>query len=352
MLPTHPRLLPLLSVMLVLLTGHGDRAAVTASLLGVSQDAAGAATLSRETLEKLELVIAKSYHDPGFDRTALLHLLLNVAGGFNRLGEFDKAEKYGREALGIARKQKLRLQEATALNRLGLVHRGRGDHREALENFEGALAIIESLEKADQDVAHHRVPLLNNLALLQMEFGRHAAAADNFKKAAALARELLPKAQGQRGVVLKEDLARVLLNGANALDSLGETTLALDAAMEARQTSQEIQDRIGEADVLHFLGYVRNRRGEYAGAEPVLKEALQIQRELGDRTGQASALASLGFAYSRTDRLAESERMYRDALKLEPRGGRSSLATRLNLATVLVAQGRPAEADIVYIDTV
>ena len=214
-----------------------------------------------------------------------------------------------------------------------------------------ALKIVESLQNEGQDVAHRRVPILHNLGLLQMEFGRSAPAAAYFNQAAALARELLPKAQGQRAVVLKEDLARILLNSAQALDSLGETKLALERAAEAGQVSKEIKDRIGEGDVLVFQGYLRNNRGDYANAESVLKEALQIQRELGDRSGQSRALASLGFTYSRTNRPADAEQMYREALKLEGRGGRSNLATRLNLATILVAQHRTAEAESEYVET-
>ena len=57
---------------------------------------------------------------------------------------------------------------------------------------------------------------------------------------------------------------------------------------------RDLGDRLGQANVLSYLGSGRAMTGDYPGAARAHTEALDICRDLGDRTGQADALNELG----------------------------------------------------------
>jgi tetratricopeptide (TPR) repeat protein len=102
----------------------------------------------------------------------------------------------------------------------------------------------------------------------------------------------------------------------------------------------------GIANVLHSLGIVASRQGNYAAARTLYAQSLTIYRELGHKRGIANVLHSLGM-------IASSEGDYAAACKLNEQslaihrelGNRRGIANMLEaIAALAAAQGRPERA--------
>ena len=90
------------------------------------------------------------------------------------------------------------------------------------------------------------------------------------------------------------------LGQANALNDLGfvrrltgDYLGASQAHEMALEMYRELGNRLGQANALHQLGEARRLIGDYAGAAQVLEAALDISRDLGSRLGQANAVTIL-----------------------------------------------------------
>ena len=62
----------------------------------------------------------------------------------------------------------------------------------------------------------------------------------------------------------------------------------------AVEVAGQCADRLGQANALNDLGFVRRLTGDYLGASQAHEMALEMYRELGNRLGQANALNNLG----------------------------------------------------------
>ncbi|WP_327146783.1 tetratricopeptide repeat protein [Nocardia sp. NBC_01327] len=91
------------------------------------------------------------------------------------------------------------------------------------------------------------------------------------------------------------------LGQANALISLGymrrfngDRFEATDAHQQALALYEELGNRLGEANALHHLGVMRRDRGEFGPGTDLLQQSLIIYREIGNRLGEASVLHTIG----------------------------------------------------------
>ncbi|MFI8991077.1 ATP-binding protein [Streptomyces antimycoticus] len=79
------------------------------------------------------------------------------------------------------------------------------------------------------------------------------------------------------------------------LSQQGPWYQALTLHQGAAKAAHHANDRLGEADALQDLGWVRRVTGDYAGAGELGGQVLELYRTLGDRLGEADALQDLGW---------------------------------------------------------
>ncbi|MEO7194966.1 MAG: tetratricopeptide repeat protein [Pseudonocardiaceae bacterium] len=129
------------------------------------------------------------------------------------------------------------------------------------------------------------------------------------------------------------------LGEADALTQLGFVRYLTDDYLGATQVLEQalgvcrdIGDRLGEANALHYLGRVRRLTGDYPGATQTQEQALGIYRDLGDRNGEASTLNHLGDVLEGTDDYLGATPVLEQALALyRDFGDRLGEANALNI---------------------
>ncbi|MEM9293813.1 MAG: serine/threonine-protein kinase [Acidobacteriota bacterium] len=121
----------------------------------------------------------------------------------------------------------------------------------------------------------------------------------------------------------------------------------------SRQLDSAFQDEPEvRAELLLKVGEVYARLGDYDQAERLLEESLQLQRELGGEPDRrlATVLSDLGMVHYQTGDLESAERRLAESIALRRQlGEEENLIKPLNnLAGILMAQDRYAEAEVIY----
>ena len=84
---------------------------------------------------------------------------------------------------------------------------------------------------------------------------------------------------------------------------------------DALELYRDLDDRLGQAHALNYLGIAQNVSDDYPAAEDTLADALKLYRDLGHRLGQAEVLNNLGDSYAISDP-AQARAHYEQALEI------------------------------------
>jgi diguanylate cyclase (GGDEF)-like protein len=180
------------------------------------------------------------------------------------LGEHASALSYGLKALEISRALGLRVQEASVLDSLAMIHAASGDRDEAVRQHAEALTIAR---EAGDEVLESTV--LNNSAIVLLERGEPAR------------------------------------------------------ALQAGEQGLEIARRLGlyeqQVAVSDTLGQILRRLGEPARAEKVLGDALAMAASAGQELGAAYCHLSLGSTYLAQGDAPRAQANFRQSLEAATR---------------------------------
>jgi CHAT domain-containing protein/Tfp pilus assembly protein PilF len=97
---------------------------------------------------------------------------------------------------------------------------------------------------------------------------------------------------------------------------LGEAEQFADALRRALAILERVADRRGQAAVLNEIGAAKRASKEPLQAVPIYERAVGIRHEAGDRWGEAQLLNNIGFIYARTGQMRTALKYYGDALTL------------------------------------
>ncbi|MAG58631.1 MAG: hypothetical protein CMJ83_20270 [Planctomycetes bacterium] len=242
-----------------------------------------------------------------------------IGDAYRQLSRFKQAEEQLERALALARKQEDKKLEASALAKLGAVYVQAGRPTEAVGPLEDALACIEGTV-GDEAV---RLELWNLLGVARFYLGELDAAIAWHKRALARRREL-----GEFTAV-----GESLVNLGNAELQLGRTERACEVWTEARALFREHSpDHAYLGTALSNLGWIRQRKGDFSGAEELFQEALEVLKRSYDEESPALAgtLRKLALLAVRTSDFETADaRFLRTAELLTREGDRLDLAGTL-----------------------
>ncbi len=173
--------------------------------------------------------------------------------------------------------------EASTLDNLGRAWSDMGDGKQALDNFNQALAIFRNLGERNGEAL-----VLNDTGPAFAALGQKQKALDAYKQAIALWREVGNR-QGE---------ALTLNNIGRLYNDLGEHQTALDYYNQALPMWREVGNRSGEALALSDMGRAYADLGQPAKAVDFQTQALPIYRQTGSRRGEAMVLNNLGRDHS------------------------------------------------------
>jgi len=257
-------------------------------------------------------------------------LLLNNLGiAEHRAGDLENAERHLRAAAAAPR------ASGAVMNNLAILLREKGDHGGAAQAFRAALRI-------DPDRADIHV----NAGETMLKNGHPAEAAGAFRRAIALGAPgadvhlYLGTALGQTGDLAGalrafEDADEEAPGRTETWENIGTTLRRMgrtEEAIAAFRKALEIDGK--DATAWNGLGVALGEANRLREAEQALSQAALLDTRSGD------ALNNLGVLYHKGGRDVEAERVFRASLERQP----DAPQTHGNLAAVLAALGRPAEA--------
>jgi tetratricopeptide (TPR) repeat protein len=121
---------------------------------------------------------------------------------------------------------------------------------------------------------------------------------------------------------------------------------AEEAFEQALRLFQEAGVTVYAARVLNWLGLVRWRKGDLAGAEQVLREAVRMLKPIEDRGTLVESQRTLAQVLLEQGKVDEAERYAIESRRtVGPRDQSSRATTRVALGLVRAAQGQDEEAE-------
>lgn len=228
---------------------------------------------------------------------------------------------------------------AAALQARGWTSSRLGDWDAAADDFDAALAILETLRRAEQP--HRRFEYdygdaRNNRCIVEQRAGRLQAAQRCFEANAAMVDALEYPA-----------FTSGTYNGLGILAlGRGDVDAATDALQEAVSKARDAGARLEQSVALNTLGATWQLAGEFARAIDSYRAALTLYQASGDRSRAAITEANLGMLYRALGDLDRARNSLETALSalIELRESRDIALVRGNLGTVAYEQGDPVAA--------
>jgi DNA-binding SARP family transcriptional activator/tetratricopeptide (TPR) repeat protein len=207
------------------------------------------------------------------------------------------------QRVGVAAAQRAgdRQAEATAWRLLSQAASSLGDHDEARQHLQRALAICREVGDHDGEAgAHHDMA---RICVLQRQFRE---AVEHARQSLELAR-LGSRASG---------VATALNAYGWCLAQVGDHDLALACCEEALGLHGELGNVADAAATLDSIGYIHHLTGDYGRAISYFRQALDDLIRVGDRLLQANTLNRLGDSYLAAGNRAAAQETWREALTL------------------------------------
>ena len=140
------------------------------------------------------------------------------------------------------------------------------------------------------------------------------------------------------------------VNRALVLTTLGRIKDALDSYKRAKRLFKRRGNQSGVAAILHQLGTIEQRRGNYPDAIELFNESIETWRAVNNDLGAAMALHHLGMIEQAKRNYPRARDFYNLSLGIKRKlGARPELAVTLsNLATIELKEGNLKEAKSLY----
>lgn len=232
------------------------------------------------------------------DPRAHARLLINTGIAHRALNNFSEGLDALGRAVTLAHSAQSRIDEARALNLIGLIHLRRRELGPAESHFVQAMSVFRDLGD-DRRAA----TALSNIAGVRLSAGRLPEAASAVDEALAVHRAL-----GDRGG--EGNLLRI---AAELRLEEGDTEGARQSVDEALDIALVLRDHTREGFWLLTLGDVQRGTGQYGDALTSYQRSAMLHRRLGDRSREALAWRGTGRTYAATDRHGEAVAFHRRA---------------------------------------
>ncbi|MBN2680896.1 MAG: tetratricopeptide repeat protein [Bacteroidales bacterium] len=192
----------------------------------------------------------------------------NIGISYFYQNSYDKAKEFFITALKLSRDYKIPYLESRTLNGLGVVCKSRGDFSGALEYYQLAL----KLEKKHGKPAGEAT-ILYNLGNILKKLGKYDEAAQQFQQSISI----LEKEENL------DDLSNAISNLGLLLLLEGKEKEALEKFNHSLEIEQSKNDTAGMSRCFHNLGDCYLSMGDYEKSEYYLKKAIEIGQALGNK---------------------------------------------------------------------
>ena len=250
-------------------------------------------------------------------------------------GNWDLAENYFKDALGIAEEEYNKSGMASCWGLLGDIERNRGNWDEAEKLYRQCLEV--ETELGDRSGMASCWASLGNI---EGNRGNWDEAEKLYRQCLEVETELGDRSGMAYSWVVLGDIERNRGNWDEA-EKLYRQSLALIT---------ELRDRSGMAYSWGVLGDIELKRGNWDEAEKLFRQSLALRIELGDRSGMATSWGLLGEIERKRGNWDEADKLFRQSLALRAElGDRSGMASSWGvLGDIERNRGNWDEADKLY----
>lgn len=221
------------------------------------------------------LKISQGQHDDAIER-----LLSNrLAMAYAQASQYAQAQFCAENALNLSRSAKDRLNEAEALNLLGLISIFRDEFAIAERYLRDSLKLFEMIgDKLGQ------ARTLNNLGNTLYKMAQNEEAIEAFGRGREIFLEL--------GLI--RSATRLMLNMSVAKSRMGDYAGAKSYMEEALPIFRQMKDERSQAQIYLNLGALNQFQGKLADSEQASSEALNFFTQINDWRGQGQTSINLG----------------------------------------------------------
>jgi tetratricopeptide (TPR) repeat protein len=227
--------------------------------------------------------------------------LKDLGSIYGRLQDYDKALKYGFEALKLTRKIKNKQEEGKTLSDIGLCLLKLSRYSEALEYSQQALKIVSEVG----DIQSKGI-VLGNIGVIYKFLGEHEKAIEYSLQALKIDKSLGDK-YGEA-----EDCQNLGI----VYHKIGKEQKSLEYLQLAILAYEEGNSLLGQMKNHGIIGEVYASTGNYTEAIESFKKAIGFSQKIGDRKWEGFSLANIGTTYYITSDYDEALEYLQRALKV------------------------------------
>ncbi len=227
--------------------------------------------------------------------------LLNQGTQQYQTSQYQAALQSWEQALAIFQSIKDRNGEAAALTNLGIAYRSLSRFNQAIEYHQQALSIFQAVGNRNGEAA-----ALNSLGIAYRSLSQYNKAIEFYQKALPIF----------RAVQDRNREATALTNLGGAYGYLAQHNKEIEYHQQALPIFRAVGNNNGEAMALMNLSAAYGSLSRYNKAIEYSQQALSIFRAVGDRNGEAIALINLGTAHADLSKYNKAIEYHQQALPI------------------------------------
>jgi tetratricopeptide (TPR) repeat protein len=193
--------------------------------------------------------------------------------------DYEESMRCNMASLELSRNNGDRLGTSKTLNNLGFLYRAHGEIDKTMQCYEEAISVFREMGDRRRESV-----VLGNIGATYADEGDLSTALTFFRKSYEI------------GVLTGDVESQTIMLG--NLGNLSAQSGDLDAAELYLQKALELNDQLGSiyhgVIDLHSYGMILNQKGEYERAAQTLEKSIELAKEHGIRKYEASSLIELG----------------------------------------------------------
>ncbi|MBT9317417.1 tetratricopeptide repeat protein [Leptothoe spongobia] len=267
----------------------------------------------------------------------LLRSTLWLARLYDDLGNYPEALKRYEATQDLAKRQKNISTQLTVLNNMGLISSIQGDYTTALDAYNQALALNQTIRT--QLTASNALQTLGESCFLwtyqDLDFNDRQV-----QQLAEQARQLCLASTWELEQTLYNNIGGVYAEQGRYQDSL-------DLRNRSLEIVKDLNNPAAEAQLINNIGNIHQEQGNYTQALASFQAALAIEAGIDARSGMATSLNNIAIVYDSQGEYTLALDYYQRALQLVTDIGLKPLepTTLGNIGTLYQAQGDYVQAD-------
>ncbi len=208
-------------------------------------------------------------------------ILLNLSDA-NIYRDPDESMKYADLSLQLARKLQWQKGIALALRQKGNVYYVLSDNLNAMDCFQQALNIGESL-----NIRFFNASVMNNIANIYSDLAKYDLALEYYNRLLSISREL--KLQKQQIIAH--------INIGTVYTELKEYATALKHYQESLQLAEKAGNKRYAASILNNMGITYDKSGDFKNALKYFNQSVELSREVSNKYSEAASLNGIAKIY-------------------------------------------------------